>query len=367
MADIHPGWGLIVMVGICALIGVALYASERRSLTSTVTVTDLDPPRHWSAAMNTSASLPLHTRAASVGAVRTTTIRARGTDFPALEAGPRDGPLALCLHGFPDTAHTWRHLLPQLASRGYHAVAPLMRGYAPTSASTEPSCTVAGLVADATAMHAALSADGRAVLIGHDWGASAAYGAVNLAPDRWSRLITASVPPTGIQQIDFASLEQMHRSWYAFLLALPEGPAIAWRTGLTDTLWSLWSPTYNADDDLAHLRQALPTEDHLRQVAGLYRNALGTDPTPNGLEAEQQALTATVAVPTLYLHGAEDGCIDPALALEAKQHLPLGSHVEMIAGAGHFPHLETPTRVAELVLDFLHPPITDPAPQPHDN
>ena len=42
------------------------------------------------------------------------------------------GPLALCLHGFPDSAWTWRHLLPALADAGFRAVTPSMRGYAPT-------------------------------------------------------------------------------------------------------------------------------------------------------------------------------------------------------------------------------------------
>jgi pimeloyl-ACP methyl ester carboxylesterase len=44
--------------------------------------------------------------------------------------------LALCLHGFPDSAHTWRHLLPGLAEAGFHAVAPFLRGYAPTGSPT---------------------------------------------------------------------------------------------------------------------------------------------------------------------------------------------------------------------------------------
>ena len=43
------------------------------------------------------------------------------------------GPLALCLHGFPDSAHSWRHLLPELARAGFRAVAPFTRGYAPTA------------------------------------------------------------------------------------------------------------------------------------------------------------------------------------------------------------------------------------------
>jgi len=57
-------------------------------------------------------------------------IRANGIEFAYLTAG--QGPLALCLHGFPDSAWTWGEFLPALAEAGYRAVAPWMRGYAPT-------------------------------------------------------------------------------------------------------------------------------------------------------------------------------------------------------------------------------------------
>ena len=49
------------------------------------------------------------------------TVTANGIEFGYLSDGPSDGPLALCLHGFPDTAHTWRYLLPRLGEAGYHA------------------------------------------------------------------------------------------------------------------------------------------------------------------------------------------------------------------------------------------------------
>jgi pimeloyl-ACP methyl ester carboxylesterase len=58
-------------------------------------------------------------------------IAANGIDFTVLEAGR--GPLALCLHGFPDSPHSFELLLADLAAAGFHAVAPFMRGYAPTS------------------------------------------------------------------------------------------------------------------------------------------------------------------------------------------------------------------------------------------
>ena len=57
-------------------------------------------------------------------------VTANGITFEYLEAG--EGPLALCMHGFPDSPFTYRHLLPELARAGFHAVAPFVRGFAPT-------------------------------------------------------------------------------------------------------------------------------------------------------------------------------------------------------------------------------------------
>jgi pimeloyl-ACP methyl ester carboxylesterase len=74
-------------------------------------------------------------------------VRADGLEFGLLEAGT--GPLALCLHGFPDSAHTWRHLLPGLAEAGFHAVAPFLRGYAPTAVPDDGRNGIGALVADA--------------------------------------------------------------------------------------------------------------------------------------------------------------------------------------------------------------------------
>src|SRR5688500_11701558 len=98
--------------------------------------------------------------------VRGRVIEANGREVGLLEAG--EGPLALCLHGFPDSAHTWRHLLPALAEAGFHAVAPFLRGYAPTAVPHDACYSMGALVADAVAMHQALDGDGQAVLIGHD-------------------------------------------------------------------------------------------------------------------------------------------------------------------------------------------------------
>ncbi len=115
-------------------------------------------------------------------------VTANGIDFAYLEEGPADGPLALCLHGFPDHAPTYEGLLRDLGEAGFHAVAPWMRGYHPTGLAPDANYQVASLALDAIALADTLAPERPAVLVGHDWGAMAAYTAVTHAPTRFSRL-----------------------------------------------------------------------------------------------------------------------------------------------------------------------------------
>ena len=149
--------------------------------------------------------------AAQITEGRTT---ANGVELAYLEAG--SGPLALCLHGFPDSAWTWRHLLPALADAGYRAVAPFMRGYAPSEVPADGRYQTAVLALDACGLHEALGGGDDAVIIGHDWGAVATYIAANHEPQRWRRVVTMAVPPAGAVAGGFLTYAQLKRSWYMF-------------------------------------------------------------------------------------------------------------------------------------------------------
>ena len=207
--------------------------------------------------------------------VRSATVRANDLEFGVLEAG--SGPLALCLHGFPDTAHTWRHLLPALAGAGFHAVAPFMRGYAPTAVPADGAYRLGALVADAVALHEVLGGAGDAVLIGHDWGAEAAYGAAAHAPDRWRRLVTLAVPPASLDPVLFSDYEQLKRFFYLFLFRDPLGFADALvasdQMSFLDRLWHDWSPGYDAGEDLARVKESLRDPANLAAAIGYYRAA----------------------------------------------------------------------------------------------
>jgi pimeloyl-ACP methyl ester carboxylesterase len=279
-------------------------------------------------------------------------VRANGVDFTVLEAGV--GPLALCLHGFPDSAHTWRHLLPRLAQAGFHAVAPFMRGYAPTSVPQDGCYHLGALVADTVALHEALDGDQSAVLIGHDFGAEAAYGAAAFSPDRWRSLITLAVPPLALDSILFGDYDQLKRFFYIFLFQMPlaEAAVSADEMGFLGRLWKDWSPGYDPADDLEYARDCLRDAANLSAALGYYRAAFPAGEA--GMYTDEYAAASRVAPhPTLYLHGSADGCIGVELIGEAERHLAPGSQIAIIDGAGHFPHLERPDEVNERILRWL--------------
>ena len=304
--------------------------------------------------------------AASV-ALRPATVRANGLEFGLLEAG--SGPLALCLHGFPDAAWTWRHLLPALAGAGFHAVAPFMRGYAPTAVPGDGAYQVGALAADAVALHEVLGGGGDAVLIGHDWGAEAAYGAAAHAPDRWRRLVTLAVPPAPLDPVLFSDYEQLKRFFYIFLFRDPLGfaDALVASDGMSflDRLWHDWSPGYPAGEDLARVKESLRDPANLAAAIGYYRavgtaggsgGSSGADGSPGTADlylAEEQAARRQAPLPTLYLHGAADGCIGVELARGAERLLAPSSRMTVIEDAGHFLQVEKPAEVNEHILTWI--------------
>ena len=290
--------------------------------------------------------------------VRSATVQANGLQFGVLEAG--SGPLALCLHGFPDAAHTWRHLLPALAGAGFHAVAPFMRGYAPTGVPADGAYQLGALIADAVALHEVLGGDSDAVLIGHDWGAEAAYGAAAYAPGRWRRLVTLAVPPAALDEVLFSDYDQLRRFFYLFMFRDPAGfaEAVVARDGMAflDRLWRDWSPGFQPSEHLAQVKQCLQQRANLSAALGYYRAAgavgEGTGTTAQ-YAAQQQAAGRQPPQPTLYLHGARDGCIGVELARGTERLLAPSSRMIVIDDAGHFLHLEKPSAVNDHVLSWV--------------
>ncbi|STZ88478.1 alpha/beta hydrolase fold protein [Mycolicibacterium fortuitum] len=283
----------------------------------------------------------------------------------ALVWGPEDGPVALCLHGFPDTANGWRKVAPVLAEAGWKVVAPFMRGYVPSSIPTDGSYHVGALMDDALRLLEAVGPTGRDVIIGHDWGAMAASGVAVLPDNPFSKAVIMSVPPLASFQPlgrvpDAGKLlaqlpRQALRSWYMMYFQLPWLPerSASW---VVPRLWKAWSPGYDATQDLRHVDAAIGAPDRWRAALGYYRATVRMSKPPAQYAELHDHWLLPPVLPSLYLHGTDDGCAAPDYARWVQEILPAGSAVNIVEAAGHFLQLDQPEVVAQHIVDFIGSP-----------
>jgi pimeloyl-ACP methyl ester carboxylesterase len=283
------------------------------------------------------------------------TVAANGLEFSCFQEGPEDGPLALCLHGFPDSAHSWRYLLPELAGAGFRAVAPFLRGYAPTTIPADGRYQVGALVRDANELHEALGGGEDAVIVGHDWGALATYGAVAHQPGRWRRAVTAAVPPTASIGMNLFTYAQLQKSWYMFFFLSPlaEVALPLEDYSFIDHLWRDWSPGYEGAWDVARVKESIADPGRIAAAIGYYRALYDATQQVPELADEQAAMLLPTPKPTLYLHGRDDGCMLLSSIGRPLEFMADGSEMEIVDGAGHFLHVERPDVVNRRIVGFL--------------
>ena len=292
-----------------------------------------------------------------MGTISQHSIQANGLNISYFAAGlENDGPLVICLHGFPDSAHTWRHLLPRLADAGFRAVAPFLRGYAPTEVPSDGRFQTAASAMDALALRDALGGGPDSVIIGHDWGAIITHIAANVRPDAFAKVVTMAVPPGNAVGVAFLSnLAQIKRSWYMFFFQHPFADFVVGANDLAyiDMLWADWSPGFDATEELELLKPSLRDPANLQAALGFYRATLGAGYNDPALQSAQDMSSTIPPQPLLYIHGRTDGCMGSEVAEFAAAELTPNARARFIDGAGHFMHLEKSAEVNDIILSFL--------------
>lgn len=298
------------------------------------------------------------------------------------------GPLVLLLHGFPETSHAWRHQLAVLSAAGFHAVAPDLRGYGASESPLNPQqYTTLDIIGDLVGILDALG-EADAVVVGNDWGATIAWQAAQLRPDRFRAVVAFGVPMMGRAPMAPSRLFPLsEQAWFYTHYFSQTGLAESeFERDVATTLRKIYfwaSGEAGPRDDRtpnpfgmvsreAGLLEALPDPGRLPGwLSGADFDALVSAFTASGfrgglnyyrnldrnwdLQAAFKGML--VQVPALYLVGEHD----PGLAMPGMRDIidamptlvPDLRDSLVIPGAGHWLQQEAPDQVNAALIEFL--------------
>src|SRR5262245_45470479 len=319
-------------------------------------------------------------------------IQANGISINIAEQG--SGPLVLLCHGFPESWYSWRHQLGALAAAGFHAVAPDMRGY---GKSDRPQAidqyTIFHLVGDLVGVLDSLDAR-NAVVVGHDVGASVAWQAAQMRPDRVRAVVGLSVPfrPRAPMRPTSAMPRTADAEFYVLYF---QAPGVAEAEFESDPRATLRSMLYGASGEGVAATRAgaaasgaapnlamvpkggrflrgprppatLPpwlTEVDIDFFAGEFQRTGFRGPLnyyrnlDRNWEIQAGFSGARVTVPALYIAGDRDFIASAPgmdqLIANLTHFVPGLRKVQMLPGCGHWTQQERPAEVNAALLEFL--------------
>jgi pimeloyl-ACP methyl ester carboxylesterase len=290
------------------------------------------------------------------------TVRTPTLEIGYEEWGEAAGAPVVLLHGFPDDAHAWDGVAPPLAAQGCRVLAPYLRGYGPTrflDAAAPRMAQQAAIGQDLLDFLDALGLE-RAALAGYDWGGRAACIAAILVPARVRALVTIGgynvqntlAPPRP------AAAEDERAYWYQWYFNTERGRLglEANRREICRLLWRDWSPGWRFDDaTFERTAIAFDNPDFVPVVIHSYRHRHGNAPSDPRFDAIERRLAERprIEVPSIILHGRDDGVDVPRHSEKHPALFPPGTERRVIPDAGHFLPREQPGAVAEALLSLL--------------
>lgn len=268
------------------------------------------------------------------------TIEAGGYIFDAIADGPIDGPLAILLHGFPESAAEWTHVIPLLAASGVRAVAFDQRGL---SAGARPEGIEnyhhTLLATDVLDVASALGAE-RFHLVGHDWGALVAWSVAASAPERLSSLTIVSVPhPRAFADARANDPEQIEKSAYIEFFKMPDEPEKVF-VGPDGSLHLAFA---EIDPEIAAVHISRLNEPGAMTAALNYYRAWDSSLDELG----------SIEVPTLFVWSTDDVAIGRAGAEATTGWISAPYRFEIYEGLSHWIPEVAPERLAADIVEHI--------------
>ncbi len=288
---------------------------------------------------------------------------ASGIELDVLDLGPRDAPVLIFLHGFPDSHRTWRHQIAHLSGH-YRCIAPDQRGYRGSSkpAGVE-NYTPDKLIGDVFQLADALGV-GPFTVVGHDWGGAIAWGVAIMGQlnGRVTRAVVMNAPhPVIFPKLLYTNRQQRQASQYFRVFRDPASDELVAQFGLGGVLLKAFGEVpENPKMDPAE-RAAL-MEDYANREASIamlnwYRaspmEVLDMD-APYALPAGwQPPALPKLTIPTLVVWAMEDMAL-PAANLDGLDEVIEDLTLVQVPGCGHFVQWEAPEQVNAALDAFLH-------------
>jgi pimeloyl-ACP methyl ester carboxylesterase len=269
-----------------------------------------------------------------------------------IEAG--EGPLVLLLHGFPQFWYQWRHQILALVEAAFRVVAPDMRGYNLSDKPPGVQAYRVELLARDVERLIRTCGEGTATVVGHDWGAIAAWIAAMRHPGRVERLAILNVPHPTRSLDGLLSPMQLLRSSYMFFFQIPRVPEKVIRAGDFALLRSVFrsdpvQPEAFTAEDIERYIEAIAQPGALTASLNYYRALLR-------YPGETRALLKRVEAPVLVIWGERDRFLSRRLAEPPRLWVPNLMRVKRLPNASHWVAEDRPLEVNTLLLDFLRSP-----------
>ena len=281
-------------------------------------------------------------------------------DIAYLESGSQSGFPVIFIHGWPDDPLTWNRVAPQLVEAGFRVITPYLRGCGPTrflDPKTPRSGQLVALGQDLVEFAASLGFE-RYAIVGHDWGARAAYIASALDAERITHCVALSVGYGTNSPKQTITIAQMQNYWYHWMMATERGRDVVrnHRHAFTRHVWNIWMPFWKADDaEFNATAQSFDNPDWADIVIHSYTVRWGNAaPYPEYAALEAQFDPAPIlTTPTLVLHGADDPVNSPAMSAGKERFFTGRYQRELMAQCGHFPQREQADEVARQTIAWL--------------